>query len=78
MESRPVYLITLNPSVVAVKEREKNRQKTGYGVWTIESLYNILTNENPRIGLWIDSSNMTPEETVLEIVKRAEPEARIF
>jgi len=76
-ESKSVYFITLNPSVEAIMEREKKRDKTGYTTWEFEPLYEVLINENPRIGLWIDSSDMTPEETLSEIIKRAESEARI-
>lgn len=77
-ESKPIYFITLNPSVEAVLEREKNRHKTGYTTWEVEALHEVLINENPRIGLWIDSSDMTPEETVYEIIERAEIEAQII
>ncbi|MEW9095314.1 MAG: AAA family ATPase [Clostridiaceae bacterium] len=76
-ESSPVYFITLNPNVEAVVEREKKRNKTGYTTWEVEPLHKVLINENPRIGLWIDSSDLTPEETLSEIIKRAESEARI-
>ncbi len=76
-ESNSVYFITLNPSVEAIMEREKKRDKTGYTTWEVEPLYEVLINENPRLGLWIDSSDMTPEETLSEIIKRAESEARI-
>jgi len=75
-ESTPIYFITLNPSVEAVIEREKKRHKSGYTTWHVEPLYDVLINENPRIGLWLDSSDMTPEETVSEIAKRLS-EARI-
>ncbi|WP_313886545.1 AAA family ATPase [Bacillus sp. SD088] len=77
-ESKPVYFITLNPNIKAIAEREKKRNKTGYTTWEFEPLYEVLINENPRIGLWIDSSDMTPEETLSEIIKRAESEARIL
>ena len=76
-ESKPVYFITLNPNVEAIMEREKKRDKRGYITWEFEPLYKVLINENPKIGLWIDSSDMTPEETLSEIIKRAESEARI-
>lgn len=75
--SRPLYLITLNPSVEAVVEREQKRNKKGYTAWDVRPLHEALINENPRVGLWIDSSDQTPEETVAEIIRRAEPEARI-
>lgn len=76
-ESKPIYFITLNPNINAVIEREKGRNKTGYTTWEVEALHKVLINENPKKGLWIDSSNITAEETLLEIVKRAESEALI-
>ncbi|CAH2715920.1 Cytidylate kinase [Neobacillus rhizosphaerae] len=77
-ESKPVYFITLNPNVEAIIEREKKRNKSGYTTWEVEPLYKVLINENPRIGLWVDSSDMTPEETISEIIKRVKSEARII
>lgn len=41
-ESKPIYFITLNPTVEAVKEREEKRHKKGYTTWDIESLHNII------------------------------------
>ncbi|KKI91233.1 phosphotransferase [Bacillus sp. SA1-12] len=76
-ESRPLYFITLNPNVHTIIEREKNRQKNGYITWEVDQLHEVLINENPRIGLWIDSSELTPEETLNEIKMRAEAEACI-
>ncbi|WP_055666642.1 AAA family ATPase [Desnuesiella massiliensis] len=76
-ESKPIYFITLNPKVDAVIKREKKRNKTGYTTWEVEPLYEVLINENPRKGLWIDSTDMTAKETLAEIIKRAEAEARI-
>ncbi|MDF2650882.1 MAG: hypothetical protein K0Q73_6687, partial [Paenibacillus sp.] len=32
-------------------------------------------NETPRIGMWLDSSELTPEETVNEIITRLQDEA---
>lgn len=75
--STPVYLITLNPSVEAVKDRERNRSKKGYTVWDVEALHKALNTENPKIGLWIDTTDLSPEKTVSQIIQRAEPEARI-
>lgn len=76
-ESEPVYFITLNPRVDEVVKREEKRNKTGYTTWDVAPLHEVLINENPRVGLWIDSSDMTPEETLREIISRAEAEARI-
>lgn len=76
-EVHPLYFITLHPNIEAIIDREKKRNKTGYRIWEVEALYSILAKENPKIGLWIDSSDLTQEETLNEIIKRAEPEARL-
>jgi chloramphenicol 3-O-phosphotransferase len=74
----PIYLITLHPSVQSVEARESARGKTGYNEhWSVKTLHDVLTSENPKIGLWIDSTGQTPEETAAEIIARHEGEARI-
>ncbi|MDQ0876117.1 hypothetical protein QFZ77_004776 [Paenibacillus sp. V4I3] len=62
-----------NSSVVTL--RESARIKKGYGVWTVEGLDSLLRNETPRVGMWLDSSELTPEETVNEIITRLQDEA---
>ncbi|UVI33031.1 phosphotransferase-like protein [Paenibacillus spongiae] len=76
IHSRPFYVVVLCPNTAAVAEREANRTKKGYGSWTVTALNDVLRNETPPIGLWLDSSAWTPDETVQEIVKRLD-EARI-
>nr|WP_194165621.1 AAA family ATPase [Oceanobacillus sp. CFH 90083] len=76
-QSQSIYFITLNPSMDVIVEREMQRNKTGYHSWQVEPLYQVFVEENPQIGLWIDSSVLTPEETVAEILKRVETEGRI-
>lgn len=51
-----------------VRAREAERPKTGYGVWTVEALDHALRAETPRIGLWLDTSEHTPAQTVSEIL----------
>lgn len=77
LKSYPVYVIVLCPNVKTIEQREANRGKTGYVGFTVESLYNVFIEETPRIGLWLDTSNLSLEETVDEILKRAETEAKI-
>ena len=38
----------------------------------------VLRHETPRIGLWIDSSVQTPDETVEEILDRVGQEGLIL
>ncbi|MFC4111479.1 AAA family ATPase [Nonomuraea zeae] len=72
VRSRPLHVIVLAPDPSAVAERERRRAKTGYaGSWTIAQLDEVLRGETPRLGLWLDSSRQTPEETVEEIISRA-------
>ena len=49
--------------------REERRPKSGYrGGFTPENFHQLLLDETPRVGLWLDSSQQTPEETVDEIL----------
>ncbi|MBW5469746.1 AAA family ATPase [Brevibacillus formosus] len=68
LRNRPLYIVVLTPSEKAVEEREASRSKTGYGAWTISHLNKILQTETPKLGMWIDSSEQTPQETVEEIL----------
>jgi len=58
----------LAPSPGTVREREEARGKTGYGEWTAEAFDAHLRSGTPRIGLWLDTSGQTPEETVSAIL----------
>jgi hypothetical protein len=60
-----------------VEAREANRPKTGYGAWSAERLDRRMREETPRLGLWIDSSGQTPEQTAEEILERAWEEAAV-
>ncbi|ALC83032.1 MULTISPECIES: AAA family ATPase [Bacillus] len=77
IQHRPLYVIVLTPRPEIVAAREASRPKKGYGAMDISSLESVLQSETPRIGMWIDSSNLTPEETVDEILRRVFTEAKI-
>lgn len=77
VKSKPLYFITLNPSREAIMEREWQRAKKGYTNFDVGPLYETLQIENPQIGLWVDSSKQSPEETTAEILRRVEVEGRI-
>lgn len=73
VRSRPLYLVVLAPSVEALRAREAARQKDAYDdMITPEGLDAALREETPRLGLWLDNSEQTPEETVDEILGRLE------
>lgn len=70
--SRPLVVVVLAPRPDVIAHREEERAKKGYtGGFTPEMLDEALRRETPRIGLWLDSSGQTPQETVDEILRRA-------
>ncbi|MFE9274806.1 AAA family ATPase [Paenibacillus glucanolyticus] len=73
----PVYVVVLKPSQDVICTREQHRDKTGYGIWSIDELNRRLTEETPRIGLWLDTSHLSAEETVDVIWKRIWDEGKI-
>ncbi|MFI7341056.1 AAA family ATPase [Streptomyces sp. NPDC050085] len=76
VRTRPLYVVVLAPSAAAVRAREAGRPKTGYGPWTVEALDRVLREETPRMGLWLDTSDQTPDRTVSAILT-ALPAARV-
>ncbi|MFB7312028.1 AAA family ATPase [Streptomyces sp. NPDC056192] len=68
VRTRPLYVIVLAPSAAAVQTREMMLPKTGYGLWTVDALDRALRKETPRIGLWLDTSEQTPDQTVSAIL----------
>jgi len=76
LKQYPIYVIVLNPNINTIEQREKNRGKKGYVGFSVESLYKVFVEETPKIGLWLETSNMSLEETINEILKRAHNEAK--
>ena len=68
IRSRPCHVVVLLPSLDAVVDREAEREQKGYGKWTVETLYEGFATETPRIGLWLDTTELTPDETVEAIL----------
>lgn len=77
IQSSPVFLVVLSPNEKTIMEREESRRKTGYGLWTVAELNKMLQVDTPKIGMWLDTSELTPEETVEEILMRAGSEGMI-
>ena len=70
LEISPLYVVVLTPRPDVVRERERLRAKSGYGDWDVEGFCAAFQDETPPIGLWLDTSAMSPEETVDEILLR--------
>ena len=69
VSTRPLDIVVLAPRPEIVEWRDAHRHKRGYdGDWTVAQLDQILRDETPRVGHWIDNSDQTPEETVAEIL----------
>jgi predicted kinase len=76
VRTRPLYVVVLAPRPEVVAAREAGRAKTGYGAWTVEDLDGALRTGTPRIGLWLDSSELTVGETV-EVILAGRERARV-
>jgi hypothetical protein len=58
----------LTPSLPAVIERERGRGSHQYIEWSW--MEDEVRNATARIGLWLESTHQTPEETAAEIMRR--------
>jgi GrpB-like predicted nucleotidyltransferase (UPF0157 family) len=75
IRSRPCHVIVLLPSLEAVAAREAGREDKGYiGGWTVERHYADFVETTPRVGLWLDTTEQTPDQTVDEILDRTATE----
>jgi len=70
IKSQPLHVVVLVPSLRKVAARDAERANTGYAHWPVERLYELFTRETPRLGLWLDTSDQPPEQTVDEILAR--------
>ena len=74
----PKSLIVLRPSPDAVAQRERARGTDAYVPWLTDgrslieaiSQFDEWLSSSPAVGLWVDSSGLTPEQTVDQIVDR--------
>jgi predicted kinase len=76
IRARPLYVVVLAPRPAVVAEREAARHlargKTAYkpGDEGPAELDGRLRRETPEIGLWLDTSDQTLEQTVDELLAR--------
>jgi chloramphenicol 3-O-phosphotransferase len=71
LRSRPLHVIVLAPRIEIVVDRERRRSKMSYHEWTVDLLDHGLRHDTPRLGLWLDTSELTPSDTVDEILRRS-------
>ncbi|SNY77101.1 AAA domain-containing protein [Nocardia amikacinitolerans] len=72
----PLYVVVLAPSRDAIAAREAARDKNAYDTFTVAALDAVLRDSTPRLGLWLDTSNLTVAETVDTILDTARPIVR--
>ena len=78
IRSRPLCVVALTPRRDVVLAREESRATTTYpDRGELAAVDDALRHGTPRIGLWLESSEQTPEQTVDEILARAWDEARV-
>ncbi len=68
----PLYVIVLCPNPTVVAAREANRHKTGYGAMVVDDLDRVFRTETPRLGFWLDNSQLAVDETVDAILTNLE------
>lgn len=65
----PLYVVVLAPRPEIVAARESARAKRGYGeAWSVEAFDRLLREETPRLGYWLDTSELDIPETVASIL----------
>ena len=69
IRSRPLHVVVLLPRREIVAAREAARPTDGYEHWSLDALYDLFARDTPRLGLWLDTSDQTPEETVGAILE---------
>jgi predicted kinase len=65
LADHPLYVIVLCPKADVVAARDAGRAKTGYATSSsVAAFDHVLHAETPRLGLWLDTSALTVEQTV--------------
>ena len=64
------HLVFLDPDTAAIQRRERDRDRIAYGPgrWSVGGLQAVLREETDRIGLWLDTTDQSPEQTVEAIL----------
>lgn len=70
----PLHVVMLVPDIESVRAHERERGTNLWPEW--EWLTESIASSQPRLGLWLDNSAQTPEQTVDEIIRRSD-EARV-
>jgi predicted kinase len=69
LAGHPFVFVMLTPRREVIRARERERGTHLWPEW--EWLNDVVERQTRRLGLWLDSSDQTPEQTVDEILTRA-------
>jgi tRNA uridine 5-carbamoylmethylation protein Kti12 len=75
LRSEPVHFVMLAPTLDALRWRNAEREKVDV-FHQAEELDPVVRCETRRVGLWLDTSNLTIEQTVESVLARLD-EARV-
>jgi predicted kinase len=62
LRTRPLLLVQLTPTVDVIQRRDAGRDKHVFDLWG--HLHDDLHNRMSRVGLWLDTSDLTAHQTV--------------
>jgi hypothetical protein len=64
------HLVFLDPDAAAIERRERERRGTAYdaGKFSVGGLQSLLREETERIGLWLDTTRLSAQQTVEAIM----------
>jgi hypothetical protein len=70
LRTRPLRLVQLTPTLDVIQSRDAGRDKHVFELW--RHLNDELHNRMPRVGIWIDTSDLTADQTVDAILDQLE------
>jgi chloramphenicol 3-O-phosphotransferase len=73
LRSRPLLFVQLAPRLEVVQARDAGRHKQVFELWS--HLDAQMRSGMTSLGLWLDTSGLTPAQTVREILARADEAA---
>jgi predicted kinase len=75
LAGQPIVIVMLTPRLEVVRAREQGRGTRLWKEWAW--LDDVVRSRTRRLGLWLDSSEQTPEQTVAEILARGPSEGLV-
>ncbi len=69
LRTRPLFVVVLDPAPEVIAQREHARNKVGYDTdWDCTGFVETIRSTTPRLGLWLDTSAMTAEQTTQAVL----------